>query len=248
MLRGAFITLTSCFGCSFEFLNLKEKLEDVFKEIDFIDFKLLKEKNIEGKYEIAFVEGGISRKGEIKKIKEIRKRTKTLIALGSCACNGCVMTAKNYSKDAEKEVYGNNIFGSTEVTGIDKHVNVDYYLNGCPFFRHELLDLLKSILIGKPWKEKDYDVCVECRKRGNECLLDKKELCFGPITRAGCKAVCPTNNYSCVGCRGIIKDANLEEFFNTLIKFMKKSDIKKKLELYNLYENVKRSEAWKKLR
>ena len=82
------ITFTSCFGCSFEFLNLRENLLKVFEKLDFVDFKLVQERNLEKEYDLVFIEGGISRKKEIKEIKKIRKRTKVLVALGACACNG----------------------------------------------------------------------------------------------------------------------------------------------------------------
>ncbi len=250
MKKAALITFTSCFGCSFEFLNLRDCLLKMFGSLDFVDFKLVKGRNLESEYDITFVEGGISTRKEVKEVKEIRKRSKILVALGSCACNGCVMTLKNYARKPEEVVYGKNLYGSVPVSGIEKHVNVDYYLRGCPFSRHELLSLVNSVLIGKVWREKTHDVCVECRMREKDCLLDRGILCLGPISRAGCKAICPHNEYPCVGCRGIIEDANLGEFFALLTKKFKmtRKDIKEKLKIYNLYEEIKGSEAWKKLR
>jgi coenzyme F420-reducing hydrogenase gamma subunit len=246
--KAALITFTSCFGCSFEFLNLREDLLKMFDKLDFVDFRLVKERNVEGNYDVVFIEGGISRKGEIPEIKKIRKRAKVVVALGACACNGCVMTVKNYRKSAEKQVYGKNLHGSLPVKGIDAYVKVDHYLRGCPFFRHELLALVKSLLIGKPWKEETYDVCMECRKKDNDCFLDNGEVCLGPISRAGCKAICPTNEYPCVGCRGLADDKNLEKFLKVIRKFMSKKEIKEKLEMYDLYEDIKREKAWKKLK
>ena len=248
--KAAVFSLTSCFGCSFELLNLKGDLLKMFEVLDFINFRLVKGKNIDAEYDIAFIEGGVTTKSEIEEIKEFRKHTKLLVALGACACNGCVLTAKNYKPDAEKQVYGGNKFGSTKVTGIDAHVKVDYYLRGCPFFRHELVELVKSLVNGKVPKEKDYDVCVECRKNKVPCLLDKGILCLGPISRAGCKAICPENNYQCVGCRGLAPDKNLEKFLHILKDDFKltKTEIKKKFEIYNLYEEIKGTEEWKKLK
>jgi len=247
-MKAAIITFTSCFGCSFEFLNLRNDLMNFFEKINFIDFKLLKERNIEGNYDVAFIEGGISRKKEIGELKKIRNRAKIVVALGSCACNGCVMTVKNYRASAEKDVYGKNLYGSLEVRGIDNYIKVDYYLRGCPFSKHEMLSLAKNLLIGRDWKEKDYDVCVECRKQGNDCFLEKGVFCLGPIARAGCKAICPTNEYPCVGCRGLAEDKNLEKFLKVAIKLIPKKEMKKKFEMYNLYEEIKESEAWKKLK
>lgn len=247
-MKAALITFTSCFGCSFEFLNLRDDLLKFFEKLDFVDFKLVQERNLEDKYDVVFVEGGISRKNEITEIKSIRERAGIVVALGACACNGCVLTAKNYTKDAEKTVYGENAFSSVPVKGVDKYITVDYYLRGCPFSRHEATSLVKSILIGKRWREKDYDVCVECRKKGNECFLDKGVVCMGPISRAGCRAICPSNEYPCVGCRGTVEDKNLGEFFRVIGKFTDKKKIREKLELYGLYEEIKVSKEWKKLK
>jgi coenzyme F420-reducing hydrogenase gamma subunit len=248
--KAAVFTLTSCFGCSFEFMNLKENLLRTFDYLDFVNFRLVKGKNLETHYDIVFVEGGVTTKREIKEIKELRKHAKFLVALGACACNGCVMTVKNYRHGAEKQTYGGNKFGSVGVKGIGEHVKVDYYLRGCPFFRHELMELVKSWLNDKVPKEKDYDVCVECRKNQVPCLLDKGIVCLGPISRAGCKAICPEYNYQCVGCRGLAPDKNLEEFLNMLRKKFKlsKNEIKKKFEIYNLYEDVRETEEWQKLK
>ncbi len=248
--KAAVFVLTSCFGCSFEFLNLKEELMKIFEKIDFVNFRLIKEINLETEYDIAFVEGAVSTKKEIEEIKEIRKHTKFLVALGACACNGCVLTIKNYSRNAEKQVYGSSRFGSVEVKGIDKYVKTDYYLKGCPFFRHELLDLVKKWLVGKIPREKDYNVCVECRKNQVPCLLDQGIVCLGPISLAGCNGICPLYGRQCVGCRGLSPDANFEKFFNLLKKKFKlsKAEIKKKFEMYNLYEDIKGREEWKRLR
>lgn len=247
-MKAALITFTSCFGCSFEFLNLREDMLKFFEKLDFVDFRLVKERNLEEKYDVVFIEGGISRKKEIDEIKKIRNVSGVVVALGACACNGCVLTAKNYSKNAEKSVYGRNAFGSVSMSGIDAYVKVDYYLRGCPFFRHEAVSLVKSLLIGKKWKEKYYDVCVECRKQGNDCFLDKGVFCMGPISRAGCRAICPSNEYPCVGCRGIIEDKNLGEFFKVVRKFISKKELKEKLKLYGLYEELKGTDEWKKLK
>ncbi|MHA1743364.1 MAG: NADH:ubiquinone oxidoreductase [Candidatus Heimdallarchaeota archaeon] len=248
-LKAGLISFTSCFGCSFEFLNLRDDLLRVFQNIDFVDFKLIKEKNVEKDYDLVFVEGAISGKDEIKKIIDVRNRSKFVVALGACACNGCVLTIKNYEKDAEKRVYGSNKYKSTDVKGIDAYIKVDYYLRGCPFFKHELLEFLKSWLNGNIPREKDYSVCVECRKRENDCLLDKGILCLGPISRAGCKAICPTNDYQCVGCRGLSDDNNLEKFLELAMQKLKvdKKTLKEKLKMYNLFEEIKNTDSWKKL-
>jgi coenzyme F420-reducing hydrogenase gamma subunit len=249
-LKAALVTLTSCFGCSFEFLNLKKDLLKIFERIDFVNFKLIKEENVKTTYDIVFVEGAVSTKEEIEKIKDIRKHAKFLVALGACACNACVLTIKNYVKNAEKKVYDKNRYGSIPVKGIDVYIKVDYYLRGCPFSKHELSEFFKAWLVGKILREKKYAVCVECRKGDNDCLLDKGIICFGPIIRAGCNAICPINEYPCVGCRGLSPDANLDEFLSLLkTKFkLNKKLIKEMLKMYNLYEEVKEAESWKKLK
>ena len=87
-LKIAFFGHTSCKGCFFEFLILGEKILDLLKGTDIVHFKMIKEYNEQGPFDITFMDGAISSEKELKKLKEVREQSKFFIALGSCACYG----------------------------------------------------------------------------------------------------------------------------------------------------------------
>ena len=238
-MKACVASLSSCFGCSVQLFNLKENVMEILSGIDFVNFKLVGREDGE-KYDITFIEGAVTTKEEIVKAKKFRENSKIVVALGSCACNGCALTVKNFRKNSENLVYGKNIFGSTSVEPLDKHIKVDFYLRGCPFNGDEAVDFLASMIRGKRWSEKEFSVCDECRKSGTDCLLLKGELCLGPIIRAGCGAICARNGFPCAGCRGLAPDCNLSGFMETALKEtgLSRKDIEEKFQLYGLLEKV----------
>ncbi|MCK4336098.1 MAG: hypothetical protein KAW40_05250 [Candidatus Aenigmarchaeota archaeon] len=210
--RIAFIGMTSCKGCFFEFLLIGRKLVNLFENIEIRNFWLLKEFNDEkGEYDITFMDGAVSTEREAEELRDVRGRTKFLIAFGTCACWGGIPSIRNYSKDYRKIVYPKETKHPPKdsVDPIDKHVKVDYYMRGCPINEEEALEVIKDLLVGKKPREKDYSVCVECKKRGTRCLLKEGIICYGPVTYAGCNAPCPAVGTPCDGCRGPLPDGNL---------------------------------------
>ena len=235
------VTLTACWGCSFEFLNLKGYLIKLFKEFEIGYFNLLKNASLENKsFEILFIEGAVSTKKEEKMLKELREKTKFLVALGSCATNGNILFLRNFIPHSELEkIYLNKKLGireETELKPIDRVVKIDFSLPGCPFSKIELIEFLKEIRYGRLPQEKNYPVCMKCKRRGKNCLLSQGILCLGPLIRGGCNAVCPLNNFPCWGCRGLREDANIESFIKRISKRLNisENEIVEKLELYNL--------------
>ena len=186
----------------------------LFKMVDIEYFPLIRADNKKGFFDVAFVQGCVVRKEEIKTVKDIRKSCKILIALGTCATYGGIPSIKDfgYKSLIEREVYQNPTFlTSIDVYGIGQYVKVDYYLRGCPMIKEEFIKVLKDLVIGKkiPY-HMEYAVCKECRFRENECLLQKGERCIGPLTYGGCNAICPSNGIPCYGCRGPLEDSNID--------------------------------------
>ncbi|MCP3682426.1 MAG: oxidoreductase [bacterium] len=230
--KVAFFSLTSCSGCQISVLDLETELMEIFKHFDVIHFPLVKEENLHGPYDITFVEGAVANKEEIKKIFEIRAKSKIVIALGTCAAYGGVPAIKNlgYGEDIEKTVYHDPAFlEAINVFGIGNYVKVDYYIRGCPINKEEFIKVLKFLLAGKLPLHIDYPVCKECRAKGNVCLLREGRDCIGPVTYGGCDAVCPSNGIPCYGCRGPLPDANVD----SLVKLFKRNGIS--------HEDIKRA-------
>ncbi len=210
--------VSGCAGCMLTMLY-----EDAFKQLsNFLDlrsFPLIKEDKYTGDFDYVFIEGTVCSDEDIMKLNEIRKRTKKVVAIGSCAALGGVPSAKNFldQEKVMKLVYPKtNQLKSTLPQPISMHIKVDYSLPQCPPDKKEILEFIQCILTGREFKPYENPVCFECRKKGNKCLLDEGKLCLGPITNGGCNALCPSNKTTCYGCRGPLKEANLKAFINLL--------------------------------
>ncbi len=240
-------SLSCCEGCSVQFLNLESKILEVLKHLSIKNFRLAKEIN-EMPVDIAFVEGTPTTRDEVIKLLRIRKDCKVLVALGACADTGGVPGLVNTisKRDAIKVYQGNPPEISLNPKPLSYYVNVDYILHGCPFSRKELLELITDIVIGKEFREKEYSVCVECTLRENGCLLEQGYLCMGPITRGGCKAMCPSNGAACIGCRGPFEDANFKGHIRSLQELgFTKEQIMEAYSVFS-YEKLKEVISWLK--
>ena len=218
--RVGIFSLTCCEGCQIEILNLEDVILQVAEKIDIVSFRLAKEKDQAENFDIAFLEGSISTEEDLMRAKEVREKSSVLVALGSCACTGGVQAAKNFMKksDVEKAVYGKSKLDISfaEPAALSEHITVDHEIKGCPIDNREFVSILKQLLLGCTPYIREYAVCVECKIRENACLLDYGKICLGPISYAGCSAVCPSNGLECIGCRGIMKDANIKSFVKML--------------------------------
>lgn len=211
----AIFSLTGCEGCTLAILELENELLEVLDAVEIVNFR-------EGMSErawdidIGLVDGAVSTPHDEQELKHFRECCKTLVAIGACACLGGVNTLKNYqpSDDVRRYVYGDKAaqFPTTDARPLSALVKVDYELPGCPMVKEELLRFIKCILTGRPFRLPNYAVCVECKKRGNLCLYEKGEICLGPVTRAGCDAICTYYGARCEGCRGILSDEALKAF------------------------------------
>jgi coenzyme F420-reducing hydrogenase gamma subunit len=210
--RIAVYKMSSCAGCQLEILNLEPVLLDVLGAVEISYFVMAKRENLPGPYDIGLVEGAITCGEEIERIKRARQDCRVLVAFGACACTGGLPSIKNWmpQREAEKLVYTElEAIHSTKAFGIDEYVPVDYYLRGCPINKDELVELLKAVLLGIRPRLYTHSVCMDCKLKENPCLLVLEgKPCLGPVTAAGCGAICPSHGKVCDGCRGPADDAN----------------------------------------
>ncbi len=210
----AFFDFASCEGCQLQIANLEETIIDVAGAVEVVEFREVMTEQA-AKYDIAFIEGSITRPIDEKRLKDIRKRAKVLVALGACAHLGGVQRLSNQwtAKENIKEVYPtaksediskNDFFEKPRHKAVDEVVKVDHVIPGCPIDRTEFVRVVVALLHGHKPPIPDYPVCVECKKKENECLFLKGQFCMGPIARAGCNAICPSNGSECEACRGYI--------------------------------------------
>ncbi|WP_048103794.1 NADH:ubiquinone oxidoreductase [Aciduliprofundum sp. MAR08-339] len=240
-------SLSCCEGCSVQFLNLENEILEILKYMGIGNFRLAKEIN-EWPVDIAFIEGTPTNGEEISKLLRIRRDSKILVALGVCAATGGVPALVNTmeKRDAIMVYDGMPPKMPVDPKPLEYYVDVDYTLYGCPFSIDELKALLTSVIMGKRFRNKRYSVCVECSLRENGCLLEEGYLCMGPITRAGCNALCTSNGTVCLGCRGPYEDANIKGHIKILRDMgFSKDEI---IEAYSIfsYEKLKEVIGWLK--
>ena len=213
--KVAVYKFTGCAGCQMELLRLEDEILDIVGKVEFSYFMMAQTKCDMGPYDICFVEGSVSTPRELEELKTIRAASKVLVAFGDCAIAGCIPSLKNWMPQAEAEgiVYEDTaLIQSLKVSGIKEFVPVDVILPGCPPHKNLILQTITSALQGIQPDLKHHPVCVECKLRENICLLTSfGKACMGPVTRAGCGAICPTFGRECDGCYGPMSDANAEE-------------------------------------
>lgn len=204
---------TGCAGCQLNILNLEDQLVDILGLVDITSWVMAKAENSDGPWDIALVEGSIAKKYEIEKIKAIREKSKILVAIGSCATHGGLPAMRNIrdTPSMVKTVYGeetNHLDILDKIMPVSHYVHVDAQLPGCPMDKNEFVEAVKALAIGKTPFVPNYSICYECRIRENACLLKEGKFCMGPVTQAGCNALCPSNGAACEGCRGPVAQVN----------------------------------------
>ncbi len=231
-LKIGVFSFTGCEGCQFTILFI-DKIFELLANFDVRYFHLLKEKNKHTNFDIAFVEGAITTKKEIKKLKVIREKSKYLVALGACACHGGIPSMRNFigNKELEKYVYNQKMLkDSIEASGIDKYIHVDYFMRGCPIIKDEFINFLTNFCKDCEMGEFVGPVCNECPRRGKNCFLVQKVECMGAFTHGGCNAICPSENIPCILCRGPLDKDNFAAEINLFKKFgLSEKDIMNKL-------------------
>ena len=236
---------TCCEGCQLQLANKESTLPDFLALLDIRNFREISSERHDD-YDIAFVEGSITRRDEIERLKAIRAQAKILVAFGTCACFGGVNSLKNRIPQAEAimEVYKGKAVETMPSLKISDIVQVDLSIPGCPVSKDEVERILVGIVTRSQVSLPTYPVCVDCKQRLNTCLLDLGEICLGPISRAGCDAVCPTGKSPCLGCRGPAEELNMPAFLE-LVKErgLSLENLTEKLSFYNAFEPLATDET-----
>ncbi len=212
--RLAVWKFTSCDGCQLTLLDCEDELLDIARQIDIAYFPEATKGEIDGPYDLSLVEGSVTTEDDAQRILEIRDMSKTLITIGACATSGGIQALRNFSDISEftSIVYPNPGYISTLETStpISDHIDVDFELQGCPISKGQLIEVIDAYLSGRRPNTPRHSVCVECKLRGTSCVMVAHGTpCMGPITQAGCGAICPLFNRGCYGCFGPSETANV---------------------------------------
>ncbi len=204
---------SSCDGCQLSLLDCEDELLAVAGAFEIAYFLEATRAQTRGPYDVSVVEGSIANLHDIERIKKIRAESKALITIGACATSGGIQALRNFGNYEAfvRAVYARPDFieGLATSTGIADHVKVDYELRGCPVDKRQLLEVLSAFLNKRAPRVAPHSVCVECKLGGAICVMVAHGTpCLGPVTHAGCGALCPRHDRGCYGCFGPAEGAN----------------------------------------
>jgi sulfhydrogenase subunit delta len=207
----AFFDFTSCEGCQLTVVDSLQNNPELLQVVEIVQFReAMSEKGED--YQVAFIEGSCTRQSDEPRLQKIRQQASVVVALGACAHLGGINSLKALHPlgEVRQYVYGDQaeMYETYDARPIDAVIPVEFAIPGCPIDRDEFLACVKALLLGKKPPIPDYPVCVECKLKENTCLYHKGKTCMGPVTRAGCKAICPSYGQSCEACRGYISNPN----------------------------------------
>jgi coenzyme F420-reducing hydrogenase gamma subunit len=213
----------SCDGCQLAILNLEDELLALAGEVEVAYFLEARSAIVEGPYDVALVEGSITTPEDIERIRAVRKAAKFLMTIGACATTGGIQALRNWADVEEftRLVYASPDYIKTlaDSTPISAHVPVDFELNGCPINNRQLLEVVTALLVGRTPHLAAHSVCNECKRRGTVCVTVAQGIpCLGPLTHAGCGALCPAYNRGCYGCFGPMENPNPDSLTSHLLR------------------------------
>jgi coenzyme F420-reducing hydrogenase gamma subunit len=205
--RLAVWKFASCDGCQLSLLDCEDELLAVADALDIAYFPEATRGLPTGRFDLSLVEGSITTPHDADRIRDVRRRSRTLVTIGACATAGGIQALRNFAdvKEYASIVYARPDYIRTLATStpIADHVRVDFELRGCPINKRQLVEVISAFLVGRRPVTPPHSVCVECKLRGNVCVMVAHGTpCLGPVTHAGCGALCPSYDRGCYGCYG----------------------------------------------
>jgi sulfhydrogenase subunit delta len=204
---------SSCDGCQLSLLDCEDDLLALAGEVEIAYFLEATRAVVKGPYDLSLVEGSVTTAHDVERIQQVRRSSRNLVTIGACATAGGVQALKNFAnvKDFLSVVYASPEYVSTLATStpISAHVAVDFELNGCPINKRQLIEVITALLHGRRPNIPSTSVCMECKRRGTVCVtVAHGTPCLGPVTHAGCGAICPSYDRGCYGCFGPMESPN----------------------------------------
>ena len=221
--RLAVWKFASCDGCQLTLLDCEDELLAVADALDIAYFPEATRAAIRGHYDLSLVEGSITTPHDAERIREVRRRSRHVVTIGACATSGGIQALRNFAdvKEYAAIVYARPDYISTLSTStpIAEHVKVDFELRGCPIDKRQLVEVISAFLAARRPVTPPHSVCIECKLKGNVCVMVAHGTpCLGPITHAGCGALCPSYDRGCYGCYGPMETPNTVSLSRQLAK------------------------------
>jgi coenzyme F420-reducing hydrogenase gamma subunit len=210
--RLAVWKFASCDGCQLSLLDCEDELLTLAGAVKIANFLEASSTVEGGPYDLSLVEGSITTAHDAERILEVRRQSRHLVTIGACATHGGIQALRNFADVHEfvAAVYASPEYISTLATStpISAHVPVDFELQGCPINKTQLLEVISAFLVGRKPAVAAHSVCIECKQSGTVCVMVQGTPCLGPITHAGCGAICPGCRRGCYGCYGPMETPN----------------------------------------
>ncbi|ACB94159.1 oxidoreductase [Beijerinckia indica] len=210
--RLAVWKFASCDGCQLSLLDCEDELLTLASVIEIANFPEASRAVAPGPYDLSLVEGSITTEHDAERIRMVRAQSRHLVTIGACATAGGIQTLKNF---ADVNAFIAAVYASPQYiatlstsTPISAHVPVDYELQGCPVNKVQLIEVISAFLAGRKPSIAAHSVCVECKQHGTVCVMVQGMPCLGPVTHAGCGAICPSFRRGCYGCYGPMETPN----------------------------------------
>ena len=245
----AVFKFASCDGCQLTLLDCEDALLAIAGAVNIAYFPEASRKMLAGPYDIGIAEGSVTTPHDVERAREIRKMCRTLITIGACATAGGIQALRNWKdvKDYTKIVYASPEYISTldRSMPLGSFVHINYELRGCPINKNQLIEVLIALLHKRKPNIPTYSVCVECKLRSNACvMIAKGSPCLGPVTQAGCDALCPSYNRGCFGCYGPMESPNTRSLAKQLSELgQSENDIMLAFRSFNAYAEPFRRES-----
>ena len=205
----------SCDGCQLTLLDAEDHLLEIAETLEIAFFPEATRGVVEGPYDLSLVEGSITTPDDVDRIRHVREVSDTLVTIGACATAGGIQALRNW---ADVDAFVSIVYAEPDYirtletsTPISEHVEVDLELQGCPISKHQLLETIDAFLHRRSPNLPRHSVCVECKLRGTNCVMVAGGIpCLGPVTQAGCGAICPAYDRGCYGCFGPAEASNVD--------------------------------------
>jgi len=247
--RLAVWKFASCDGCQLSLLDCEDELLAVADSVEIAYFPEATRAAVSGRYDLSLVEGSITTPHDAERIREVRRRSRRLVTIGACATAGGVQALRNFAdvKEYVSIVYARPDYIETlaHSTPISDHAPVDFELRGCPIDKGQLVDVISSFVAGRRPTTPAHAVCVECKLAGNVCVMVAHGApCLGPVTHAGCGALCPAYDRGCYGCFGPKETPNAASLSDWLAPLgMDESALKRVYRTFNANAEAFRKES-----
>ncbi|HEV3276278.1 MAG TPA: oxidoreductase [Terriglobia bacterium] len=245
----AVLKFASCDGCQLSLLDCEDELLAVAGAVEIANFPEASRAVVKGPYDICLVEGSITTPHDAERIHQVRRASRFLITIGACATAGGIQALRNFKdvRDFTSLVYATPQYIQTlnKSTPIVDHVRVDYELHGCPINKRQLVEVLSAFLNGRRPNIPPHSVCTECKRNGTVCVMVAHGTpCLGPVTHAGCGALCPSYARGCYGCYGPMESPNTAALAKGWVQLgAKEPDLLRAFRSYNSYAEAFRRES-----